>query len=525
MLRVLDAAAVRQWCEAGRAALEAARTEIDDLNVFPVPDGDTGTNLLLTVEAAVEAVHAAPDDLSSVAGAMARGALLGARGNSGVILSQLLRGLAEVLDQGPAGPAALGRGLVRAADLAYAAVAQPVEGTLLTVARAAGLAARGSDLAAVVRGAREGAEQALARTPEQLPALRNAGVVDAGGRGWVVLLEALEGVVTGAPAVAMPGLHVPRDRSGLAAAREAGSDRYGYEVQYLLHDAADDAVAALRLGLSALGDSLLVVGGGGLFNVHVHVNDVGAAVEAGVRAGRPSRITVTRFADQITADEAPRPNRAVIAVATGEGLVGLFRRAGAVVVQGGPTAGPSTAELLAGIRATGAAEIALLPNDPNVHAVASAAAAEAAAGGVDVHVVPTRAVVQGLAALAVADPAREFAADLRAMREAAAATRTGEVVRAVRVAATSAGGCRPGDALGLLDGRIVLVGAEIEGVARDLLDRLVEGAELVTLILGTDLTAGVGDRLRAHVAGGHPAVEVVVIDGRQRHPLLMVGTE
>ena len=522
MLHVLDAAAIRQWCEAGHAALSAAQTEIDDLNVFPVPDGDTGTNLLLTVEAVLVAVHAAPDDLSSVAGAMARGALLGARGNSGVILSQLLRGLAEVLEQGPAGPAALGRGLVRAADLAYAAVAQPVEGTLLTVARAAGVAARGSDLAAVVRGARKGAEEALARTPQQLPALRDAGVVDAGGRGWVVLLEALEGVVTGAPAVAMPGLHVPRDRSGLAAAREAGSDHYGYEVQYLLHDADDDAVAQLRLELGALGDSLLVVGDDRLSNVHVHVNDVGAAVEAGVRAGRPSRITVTRFADQMTTDAAaPRLHRAVVAVATGEGLVRLFRQAGATVVP----EGPSTAELLAAVRATGAVEVALLPNDPNVQAVARAAAAEAATGGVHVEVVPTRAVVQGLAALAVADPAQEFATDIHTMREAAAATRTGEVVRAARQAITSAGGCSPHDALGLLDGRVVLVGAELEGVARGLLDRLTVGAELVTLILGTDLTAGVGDRLRAYVAGGHPGVEVVVVDGRQRHPPLLIGAE
>ncbi|MEX2289672.1 MAG: DAK2 domain-containing protein, partial [Mycobacteriales bacterium] len=312
MLQVLDAVALRRWCAAARVGLAAAREEIDDLNVYPVPDGDTGTNLLLTMEAVEEAVRAAPADMAATCEAMAHGALMGARGNSGVILSQLLRGLVEVLAAAGSGSAAdLRRALTRAAEVGYAAVGTPVEGTLLTVARecAEAVADLEGDLAAVVREARSAAGRSLARTPDLLPQLRAAGVVDAGGRGLCVLLEALEQVVTGETATvsAVPQLLVARDRSGLVTARETGSDAYGYEVQFLLRDAQDEAVATLQQVLARLGDSLVVVGGDGLFNVHVHVNDVGAAVEAGLDAGRPFRITVTRFEDQIALERPAGP--------------------------------------------------------------------------------------------------------------------------------------------------------------------------------------------------------------------------
>ncbi len=370
MLQVLDADAVRRWCADGVAALGAARAEIDDLNVYPVPDGDTGTNLWHTMESADEAVRAAPADMAATARALAHGALMGARGNSGVILSQLLRGLVEVFEAVETCSAKeLQRGLTRAAELCYAAVATPVEGTLLTVARECAEAVSGldeADLAAVVREARAAAARSLARTPDLLPQLKAAGVVDAGARGLCVLLEALERVVTGAapPAAAEPQVLVPRDRSGLAAGREQGSDEFGYEVQYLLRDADEPAVERLRATLGDLGDSLVVVGSQGLHNVHVHVNDVGAALEAGVEAGRPFRITVTRFADQIASQcsgTAPLPvmnerpvGRGVVAVVPGSGLASLFEQSGAVVVDGGPTANPSTAELLSALRSAAA---------------------------------------------------------------------------------------------------------------------------------------------------------------------------
>jgi DAK2 domain fusion protein YloV len=538
VLQALDADAVRRWCSDATAALSAARTEIDELNVYPVPDGDTGTNLWKTMESAEQAVREAPADMAATARALARGALMGARGNSGVILSQLLRGLAEVLEGAETcTPRELARGLNRAAELCYEAVATPVEGTLLTVARecAEAVDALGdADLAAVVCEARAAAARSLARTPDLLHALKAAGVVDAGGRGLCVVLESLERVVTGeppeAPSPAEPQLLVPRDSAALAAAREQGSEEFGYEVQYLLRDADDAAVATLTKVLGELGDSVVVVGSDGLHNVHVHVNDVGAALEAGVEAGRPFRITVTRFADQV-ADRPPVMNerpvaRGVVAVAPGRGLAALFEEAGAVVVDGGPTANPSTAELLDALRAGGASEIVVLPNDSNVTAVASAAASAGRDEGLSVALVPTRSVLQGLAAVAVADPSRSFADDVAAMAEAAGSTRWAEVTTAVREAATSAGICKPGDVLGLLEGDVVLLGSDVEQVARDLLERMLGGGgELVTVVTGADADEGLGERLASYVEKGHPAVEVVVYDGGQPHYPLLLGVE
>jgi len=524
LLQVLDAAAVRQWCSAAVEALTAARQEIDDLNVYPVPDGDTGTNLQLTMIATAEAVLRAPRDLAGTLAAVVQGSLLGARGNSGVILSQLLRGLCESLG-GPAGPEELRAALVRSAESAYGAVATPVEGTVLTVAREAAAAARGADLVSVVRSARAAAAASLARTPELLPALKAAGVVDAGGRGWCVLLEALESVVTGEPVVADPGLLVPRAVGAATAAREAGSDAFAYEVQYLLRDTDDAAVARLRDVLGALGDSLVVVGGDGLFNVHVHVNDVGAAVEAGIEAGRPFRVTVTRFADQVPvpAPAGGEAARVVVAVATGEGLVKAYSELGVTVVEGGPTANPSTAELLAAM--TGR-EVVLLPNDRNVTAVAQAAAEHARQQGRAVAVVPTRSVVQGLAAASVGDPDRPFDDDVAAMAAAAGATRWAEVTTAVRDAETSAGACRTGDVLGLLDGTVVRVGEDVDAVARELLHRLLEpGGELVTVVVGASADPDVGARLGAWLSEVHPMLSVVVLQGDQPHYPLLLGVE
>jgi len=534
VLQVLDAAAVRRWCAAGLEALVVARVEIDGLNVYPVPDGDTGTNLMLTMEAVDEAVRRAAPDMAATAGAMAHGALMGARGGSGVILSQLLRGLAEVLGAAETCTAAvLQRGLVRAAELCYDAVATPVEGTLLTVARDSAQAAAALGpvgLGAVVSEARAAAARSLARTPELLPQLAAAGVVDAGGRGLCVLLEALELVVTGTHGAPAPSQLVPRDRFSPVAAREAGSEAYAYEVQFLLRDTTDAAVAVLRGRLASLGDSLVVVGGDGLFNVHVHVNDVGAAVEAAVEAGRPFRITVTRFSDQ--RDEAvPVPaelpvGRAVVAVVPGPGLAALYEQAGATVVAGGPSRRPSTTELLDAVRACAAREVVLLPNDADTLEVASAAAAAAREQGLSVAVVPTRSPVQGLSALAVADATRSFADDVASMAGAAGSTHRAEVTTAVRESVTTAGICRPGDVLGLLEGDVVLIGDDVEQVGCELLGRLLtSGGELVTVVTGADAPEGLAGRVAAWVEQAHPAVEVLAYDGGQQHYPLLLGVE
>ncbi len=532
MLDTLDAPAVRLWSLAAAEVLAAHRGEIDDLNVFPVPDGDTGTNLALTLRAAADAVTA--DDSTTVASAlraMARGAVLGARGNSGVIVSQILRGFADGVGSDAAcDGVALQRGLRTAADQAYAAVAEPLEGTILSVARAAAEAAQGVRansirLGSVIGAAVAGAVEALRHTPEQLPALARAGVVDAGGRGLVLLLDALAGVVTGVVgSAAAPPARTARGREVLQAAREGGSSEYGYEVQYLLR-ADDDAVADLRATLAGFGDSLVVVGtGDGLWNVHVHVNDVGAAIEAGIEAGRPHRLTVVRFADQMAADA--RAGVAVVAVAPGIGLAHLFSGEGVRVVDGGPTDNPSTAEVLAAVRASGAAQVVLLPNASQVTGVAEAAAAEAREDGIEVAVVPTRSPVQGLAAVAVHDPQRRFGDDVVAMAEAAAATRWAEITIAQREALTSVGRCQPGDVLGLIDGEVVELGATVSGVAMAVIDRLLGvGGELITVLAGADADPADVGALQAHIGAVAPLVDVSVFDGGQPHYPLLIGVE
>jgi fatty acid kinase len=532
---VLDAGTVRRWCVAGLAGLRRCEHEINQLNVYPVPDGDTGTNLVRTLSAADEALRADDPDAASGAASgaadsagaalrtMARGALLGARGNSGVIVAQLLRGLADALVTVPAVRGHdLADALTAAAKASYAAVATPVEGTILSVASAAARAAAAADsddLDAVCRAAAEAADAALARTPGQLPVLAAAGVVDAGGRGLVVLLDALVEVIDGrGPERPVPA--PPPPRAALNRAREAGSGEYAYEVQYLL-EAGDEAVARLRTVLGGLGDSLVVVGtGDGTWNVHVHVNDVGAAFEAGVVAGRPYQISVTRFEEPH--DDRDPAARGAVVVASGDGLAGLFTGEGAVVIGGNP----STGEVLAAIRATRAGQVVVLPNDPNTRAVANAAADEAAVDDIRVSVVPTRSPVQALAALAVRDPDRRFEDDVIAMAEAAGACRYAEVCLARRDAITVAGQCRAGDVLALVEGEVNLIGADLAEVARQLLDRLLGGGgELVSLLVGADAPAGLGEALAAHLAGSWPFVEVQLYDGGQPTYPLVVGVE
>jgi len=534
MLSQLDASAVRRWCSAAADSLAAHRAEIDELNIFPIPDGDTGTNLALTLRSAAEAVAA---DQSPTAGlvlkAMARGAVLGARGNSGVIVSQMLRGLADAWDGAAQADAALlTAGLRRACDCAYAAVAEPVEGTILSVMAAAAEAAEaalGSDLSVTVSAVSAAAAEALRRTPEQLDLLARAGVVDAGGRGLVVLLDALGSVVTGAWQAYEPMPTGPRSAAVLQATRESGSEDYDYEVQYLLQ-AGPEAVERLKATLLPLGDSLAVVGtGDGLFNVHVHVNDVGAAIEAGIQAGQPQRITVIRFADQVrdARERSTRAGTAIVAVAPGIGLADLFRSEGVRVLEGGPSQNPSTSEVLAEILAAEAGRVILLPNASAVGGVVEMAAAEARQLGIRVSVIPTKSAVQGLAAVAVHDPGRRFEDDVIALAEAAAATRFAEVTVAVRESITYAGRCQAGDILGLIDGEVVEIGSEVAAVGISLISRLIAaGGELVTVLSGSDEGAlEAAEAVHAHVRREHPLVDsTMFIGGQPQYPLL-IGVE
>lgn len=529
-------------------ALAEAREEIDALNVYPVPDGDTGTNMYLTVVAARDAVREAQArpgaERAAILTALSRGALLGARGNSGVILSEMLGATVRriaLATPDEVNAEVIADALRQASAASYAAVGEPVEGTMLTVLRAAADAAaaraakpgaRSSDVLAEAAAA---AREALGHTPEQLEVLAQAGVVDAGGRGLSVILDAAETVLTGRrpiPVTAPLGSHaipVPH----VAAGADLCEDGPAYEVMYLL-DAPDDVAPGLRVRLGELGDSVVVVGGGGLWNVHVHTDDVGAAIEAALGLGRPHRIRVTHFAEQIARQEAQHEapalpalaGRRVVAVAAGPGLAALFEEAGAVVVHGGPGRRPSTGELLEAITACGAREVVVLPNDePTVRAAlaaASTAEADHAGRGLRVAVIPTHAQVQGLAALAVHEPGRVFDQDVTEMTATARHVRHGAVTVAARQAMTMAGPCEPGDALGVIAGDFAVVGDELGGVALVVLDRLLAaGGELVTLVGGVDC-GDLAERATAWVEEFHPHVDVVVYDGGQeRYPLLM----
>jgi DAK2 domain fusion protein YloV len=526
-----------------RDALRAHQERINRLNVYPVPDGDTGTNMALTLEAVVsQLAEQADTDMASVAEAISYGSLMGARGNSGVILSQILRGLADAVRSTAGIDAAVLRdGLARSADGAYLAVQHPVEGTILTVARAAadavGALPATAGLVAVLEAAREGADEALARTPEQLPVLKAAGVVDAGGAGLVLLFDALLHVADGRPlpdCAGQPTTGNPAVVSGPAAS-QAGSGRGGlaaglrYEVMYLL-EAPDESIPPLREVWAGLGDSIVVVGGGGLWNCHIHTDDIGAAIEAGVEAGRPRQIRVSDLWEQVEEErwvreaaarqpgvEAPaRPVRcAAIAVCTGEGIRRIFWSLGVHhVVSGGQSMNPSTEELLAAIDAAPGDQVVILPNNHNIVPVAYQAAAQAAK---PVRVIPTRGIQEGFAALLEYDPEGDADANAALMSESAARVVAGEVTRAVRPSMCDAGPIAAGDYLGLSRRGIEVVASGLADAATGLLERLLEEGlhEIVTIIAGDGAGAADTRRITEWIAECHPGVSAEVHQGGQ----------
>jgi uncharacterized protein len=538
----LDTALLTGWTRAATTALERHCAEIDRINVFPVPDGDTGTNLLLTMRAAAEAVrrvvreNGAGRGAAAVAAALARGALMGARGHSGVILSQVLRGLAEAVTraQRPAG-AVLADALQRAHRLATAAVSRPKEGTVLSVLGAAARAAAdvGSDrLDDVAVAAADAARAAVQATTGQLPELARAGVVDAGGLGLYLVLDALAGLVTGRSGGELPRtpVAVARGREVLVAEREGGSEEHDYEVMYLLDGTDAPRVDELRARLAAIGDCVAVAGDADdLWNVHVHCTDIGAAIEAGIVAGRPHRITVVRFADQhaqaVSSSRFAR-ERAVLMVVRGSEVAELARSAGAAVLEHGPGRGVDEGEIVAALAGTRARHVVLLPDDAELAAVAERAAASARSDGQEVLVLPTASVLQGLSALAVHDPDRRAGDDVIAMAEAAAGTRTGGLVVAESEALTWVGRCEPGEVLGITDGEVVLIAPDLAVGALWLAHRmLTAGGEIVTVLLGEGADPSLAEGLAADLRRTHPEVDVVVHRGGQSDYPLVLGVE
>ena len=539
MSAVADIERVRVLVGSALSSLEASRDRIDDLNVYPVPDGDTGTNLTLTVRAVAEALgDSEAADRPTLAHEVARAALMGARGNSGVILSQIVRGAADVLAESANGvePKLAARALRGASDAAYSAVRRPVEGTMLSVVRelAEEAESRADDPAPIgdllVDLVRRG-EEAVARTPEQLEVLREAGVVDAGGAGLVELLRGVAAAVSGEPVPEAPA--VATERAGLHAIHLEQS-RYRYCTVFVVQGDELDR-DALEAELDALGDSLLVVGDASALKVHVHTDDPGAALSLGTAAGTIDGIEIANMQVQqeqrdrrlsVVPDPVDRAASGVVAVVAGEGNRKLFESVVAPVgpiriVEGGQTANPSTAELLAAIEALEADEAILLPNNSNVRLAAEQAAQNAAR---PVEIVATDSITAGLAALVAFDGARTAAENAAEMRETVATVSAGEVTRASRDVELNGLEIRNGAWLGLVDGDPVAGGDDFADVTIAVIEHLLsEPRSLLTLLTGAEHPEldGLLDRARA----AHPEIEIEVHDGGQPHYPLLIGAE
>jgi hypothetical protein len=511
---------VLQLARGALAAIEASRQRIDDLNVYPVPDGDTGTNLTLSVRAVVEALETSEaDDRASLAHDVTRAALMGARGNSGVILSQIVRGAAESLRDSDD----LARALRSASDAAYRAVRTPVEGTMLTAIRElAEEAERGGDLAGIVaRG-----DDCVARTQAMLPVLTEAGVVDAGAAGLLEIVRGVAATLAGEPLPereAAPTWSVAED----AIHRELS--RYRYCTVFVVEGEELDA-DALETELEPLGDSLFVVGDASALKVHVHTDDPGRALSLGVACGTVAGVEIANMHEQTRRREErllhPVPDEpttacAAVAVAAGAGNRQLLESLGARVVDGGRTMNPSTAELLAAIDSAPAAEVIVLPNDRNVLMTAEQASGSSSK---TVRIVPTLSLQAGLAAMVAFDPTARGDENAASMEEAVAEVATGAVTIASRDVETSSLVVRKGAWLGLADGRPVAGGETFEEVAHAVLERLLaEPRDVVTLLTGEEPPPL--DSLLAELEALHPNLELEVHAGGQPHYPLLLSAE
>ena len=582
-LERLDVHALRSVITTFRDTVRSHQGGLNRLNVYPVPDGDTGTNMARTLDSVVAEMEGAPhDDLAATCDAISHGSLMGARGNSGVILSQVLRGLAATLKGRLVEPAAdsaraFAEALTDASTKAYEAVGKPIEGTILTVVRESADAARvaaaeGAALLDVLRAARAAGKQALDNTPELLPVLKDAGVVDAGGAGYLLLLDSALHVVGGDP---LPDAPAETDddpaafERAAAVAHRSGHDgeldvsEQRYEVMYLM-DLADGSIGAFKDGWGRLGDSIVVVGGDGLWNCHVHTNDIGAAIEVALDlGGRPKQIRVTDLFEEVASElgmrehaqrEAaiqhaggepaesaararvstgsssgaaglPPVTTAIVAVCNGEGLAELFGNLGVQgIVTGGQSLNPSTAELLDTVEHVNADHVVILPNNKNIIPVAEQVDALTSK---TVLVVPTRTMPEALAALVVYDPEADASENAAEMSAAAESVASGEVTRAVRDSNSDAGPIRAGDWIGIAKGDgIVAVGATPFAVASALLDDLIgDSGELLTIVTGAEADPADTASLTAWLAEYHADVQVEVHPGGQPLYPYLFGVE
>ena len=537
------------------AYMELYRDAANALNVFPVPDGDTGTNMLLTLRAGVDRMNKDADATAAgeVAESVATGAFWGARGNSGVILSQLLRGFAD----GVAGSEEIDSSHAVAAfrsatDSAYGAVSQPREGTMLSVIRGASDAtvaandAGERDVIALWQIAYDGAVAALARTPEQLPVLKEAGVVDSGGLGVVAIIGgALRHLLgeTGGPVDlglrSVGGLIDPRQTASVAIDTDFldthEESEFGYCTQFVIHG-NNLSVDALRAGLDAIAESTVIVGGGAAVRVHVHTEDPGAALTFGVAHGDLDEIKIDNMSLQNrdwtaghrerTRPDEIRPGVAVIAVASGPGIAALFQDAGcAAIVPGGQTLNPSASEIIDAALSAGTSDVIVLPNNHNVILTASQAA-DADTGEVTLHVVGTRTMPQGTAAMLGFNPEMSLDDNLASMGSASRSMATLEITQAVRDSVVDGQQVRDGEYMAILDGKLAALSDSPDGALKEGLQQsAVDEDSIVTLYWGEGATTEQATALQEELEETYEGVQVDVYEGGQPHYPYLVSVE
>ena len=543
---------LRKMTRAGLIWLEQNRDHVNSLNVFPVPDGDTGTNMLLTMRSAYARIE--NDDethVGKVAGQIAQGALMGARGNSGVILSQIWRGLAAGLSGKEVfGTADLAQAFQNASDTAYKGVMRPVEGTILTVIRegaaeAIDAARKSEDLRFMLERVLERCQQTLERTPDMLPILRQAGVVDSGGQGLVYILEgmmhyaqgklSIDGrLATGAAEQAAEALSAQA-----LAMPEGGSLEFPYDVQFILMG-RNLNVLEVRAHIDAMGDSTVVVGDENAIKVHIHVKDPGEPLSYGAGLGRITDVVVENMQEQMEdivhgstgrhGDEAPpavivEPDHVgVVAVASGAGLAGVLRSLGAAyIVNGGQTNNPSTEEIYQAIERLPTDKVIVLPNNKNIFLAAEAARDLSAK---QVAVVHSRSIPQGIAALMALRPDKDVALNAEKMERALRAVKTGEITRATRTVELNGVDVKEGAIIGLADGVLSGSGPDQEAVLAQLLDRMeIESCDIVTLYYGADIEPEQAAETAGRIRRRYPDIEVEVVEGGQAHYAYILGAE
>jgi DAK2 domain fusion protein YloV len=528
-----DGVELRSMFGAATRWLERSAQSINTLNVFPVPDGDTGTNMLLTMRAAMDEASCCSDGTAAaVSQAMARGSLMGARGNSGVILSQILRGLASGLDgkESFCGQD-LASALVESTALAYKGMSKPVEGTILTVVREAAAAAqrkstsRNGDLIAIMEAIVDEARDSVARTPSLLPVLRQAGVVDAGGQGLYVVFEGLLHYLRGE---LEEGEIAPVEAAGVAEQGPAGDGTYGYCTEFLLRGKELDA-DSIRERMNTLGESVLVVGDEATIRVHLHTFEPGTALSYASSLGTMQQVKVENMDDQhrdfaMAQAEAPPPSVSTVAVVSGDGLTEAFYSIGAtIVVPGGETMNPSVQELVLAVEATPTNDVIILPDNPNV---LLAAGQVAALTEKNVAVVQAKTIPQGIAGLLVLSQEADLQANKEAMSDALRTVRSGEVTIAVR--SMDLGGLliEKGQAIAFLDGVLVVAGDEMRVVVLDLISLMgTEEGGLVTVYYGAEKDAADAEEIAASVRERYPDIEVDVVAGGQPHYHYIVSVE